>query len=121
MSLHHKLCHVLGGLGLPHAPTHAVMLPYAVAYNAAAAPDAMRRVARALGASDAATGLFALARSLGAPLSLAALGMRSDDIGHAADLAVANPYPNPAPITREGIRGLLDAAFHGRGPAQQQH
>lgn len=121
MSLHHKLCHVLGGLGLPHAPTHTVMLPYAVAYNAAAAPDAMRRVARALGASDAATGLFALARSLGAPLSLAALGMHSDDIGHAADLAVANPYPNPAPITREGIHGLLDAAFHGRGPAQQQH
>jgi len=117
MSLHHKLCHVLGGLGLPHAPTHAVMLPYAVAYNAAAAPGAMRRVARALGASDAATGLFALARSLGAPPSLAALGMHSDDIGRAADLAVANPYPNPASITREGIRGLLDAAFHGRGPA----
>ncbi len=108
---------MLGGLGLPHAPTHAVMLPYAVAYNAAAAPGAMRRVARALGASDAATGLFALARSLGAPPSLAALGMHSDDIGRAADLAVANPYPNPASITREGIRGLLDAAFHGRGPA----
>lgn len=121
MSLHHKLCHVPGGLGLPHAPTHAVMLPYAVAYNAAAAPDTMRRVARALGTSNAANGLFALAHSLGAPLSLATLGMRSDDIGHAADLAVANPYPNPAPITREGIRNLLDAAFHGRGPAQQQH
>lgn len=121
MSLHHKLCHVLGGLGLPHAPTHAVMLPYAVAYNAAAAPDAMRRVARALGVSDAAGGLFALAQSLGAPLSLETLGMHSDDIGHAADLAVANPYPNPAPITREGIRNLLDAAFHGRGPVQQQH
>ncbi len=121
MSLHHKLCHVLGGLGLPHAPTHAVMLPYAVAYNAAAAPDAMRRVARALGTSNAANGLFALVHSLGAPLSLAMLGMRSDDIGHAADLAVANPYPNPAPIRREGIRNLLDAAFHGRGPAQQQH
>ncbi len=117
MSLHHKLCHVLGGLGLPHAPTHAVLLPYAVAYNAAAAPDAVRRVARALGASDAATGLFALARSLGAPLSLSALGMHADDIGRAADLAVANSYPNPAPVTREGVRGLLDAAFHGRGPA----
>ena len=119
MSLHHKLCHVLGGLGLPHAPTHAVILPYAVAYNDAAAPDAMRRVARALGVSDAATGLFALARSLGAPPSLAALGMRADDIGRAADLAVSNPYPNPAPVTREGIRHLLEAAFHGRGPAPQ--
>ncbi len=117
MSLHHKLCHVLGGLGLPHAPTHAVVLPYAAAYNAAAAPEAMRRIARALGATDAVAGLFALARSLGAPPSLAALGMGSGDIEHAADLALASPYPNPAPITRKGIRSLLDAAFHGRGPA----
>jgi len=86
-------------------------------FRGPAAPDAMRRVARALGASDAASGLFTLARSLGAPLSLAALGMNSGDIAHAADLAVANPYPNPAPVTRGGIRGLLDTAFHGRGPA----
>ena len=28
MGLHHKLCHTLGGsFGLPHAPTHAVVLP----------------------------------------------------------------------------------------------
>ena len=33
MGLHHKLCHVLGGsFGLPHAETHAVVLPHAVAY-----------------------------------------------------------------------------------------
>lgn len=118
MSLHHKLCHVLGGsLGLPHAPTHAVVLPYAVAYNAAAAPEAMRRIARALGSPDAAGGLHELARTLGGPLSLAELGMRGEDIERMADIAVASPYPNPAPLTRDGIRGLLDAAFHGRGPA----
>ena len=50
MSLHHKLCHTLGGsFDLPHAPTHTVVLPHAMAYNAAAAPDAMRRIAEALG------------------------------------------------------------------------
>ena len=63
MGLHHKLCHVLGGsFGLPHAETHAVMLPHAAAYNAAAAPEAMARVARALGASEAPAALFDLGR-----------------------------------------------------------
>ena len=118
MSLHHKLCHVLGGsFGLPHAPTHAVILPYAVAYNEAAAPDAMRCIARALGASSAAAGLFDLARTLNAPASLAELGLKGDDIGPAVAMAVASPYPNPAPLTREGLHALLEAAFHGREPA----
>ena len=117
MSLHHKLCHVLGGsLGLPHAPTHAVVLPYAVAYNAAAAPEAMRRIAGALGSSDAAGGLHALARSLGAPLSLAELGMQAGDIDRMAAIAAANPYPNPAPLTQDGLGRLLHEAFHGHGP-----
>ena len=54
MGLHHKLCHALGGaFDLPHAQTHAVMLPYVAAYNACAAAPAMARVARALGATRA--------------------------------------------------------------------
>ena len=71
MGLHHKLCHTLGGsFNLPHAEVHTVVLPHALAYNAAHAPDAMRRIARALGAHDAATGLHDFGRRLGAPLSL---------------------------------------------------
>ena len=70
MALHHKLCHVLGGsFDLPHAETHTVVLPHAVAYNAPAAPEAMARVARALGAEEAAQGLYDLAGRLGAPRS----------------------------------------------------
>jgi len=115
MSLHHKLCHVLGGsFGLPHAPTHAVMLPHVAAYNAASAPDAMRRIAKALGAPDAAGGLFALRQALNTPASLSEIGMQAADLDRAADLAVANPYWNPAPVTRDGMRALLDAAFHGQ-------
>ena len=35
MGLHHKLCHTLGGaLDLPHAPTHTVVLPHVLAFNA---------------------------------------------------------------------------------------
>ena len=45
MGLHHRLCHILGGsFGLPHARTHAALLPYVVAFNAPAAPTAMRRL-----------------------------------------------------------------------------
>jgi maleylacetate reductase len=118
MALHHKLCHTLGGtFDLPHAETHTVVLPHAAAYNAAAAPEAMARVARALGVADAPRGLYDLARSLGAPTSLQALGMPQSGLDRAADLAAANPYWNPRPIEREAIRALLDDAFFGRPPA----
>jgi len=118
MALHHKLCHTLGGtFNLPHAETHTVVLPHAVAYNAGAAPEAMERIARALGAGSAAQGLYDLAASLDAPVSLGALGMRHAQLDHAADLAVQNPYYNPRPVTREGIRKLLEDAFEGRRPA----
>src|SRR5580698_8527103 len=117
MALHHKLCHTLGGsFNLPHAETHTVVLPHATAYTASAAPEAMSRIARALGAKSAAQGLYDLAASLGAPTSLAALGLRAADLDRAADVAVENPYYNPRPITREGIRALLQDAFEGKRP-----
>ncbi len=117
MALHHKLCHTLGGTyNLPHAETHTVVLPHAVAYNTPAAPEAMSRIARALGTHSAAEGLYDLAASLGAPTSLAALGMKPGDLDRAADIAVQNPYYNPRPITRDGIRALLENAFEGCRP-----
>jgi len=117
MALHHKLCHTLGGsFDLPHAETHAVLLPYTVAYNAGAARHAMQRVAEALGVGDAAQGLYALGRRLGVPASLAALGLPESGLDRAADLAAANPYWNPRPIERDAIRALLSDAFHGRPP-----
>ena len=117
MALHHKLCHTLGGtFDLPHADTHTVILPHAAAYNAAAAPQAMARVARALGVPDAPQGLYDLAVRLGAPLALKDIGMPEDGLDRAADLAVADPYWNPRPIERAAVRALLDDAFFGRPP-----
>ena len=118
MALHHKLCHVMGGtFNLPHAETHTVILPHATAYNAQGSAAAMDRIARALGARDAAGGLFDLATRLKAPTSLKELGMPEDGLDRAADIAVANPYPNPRPLERAAIRQLLDDAFHGLRPA----
>ena len=117
MALHHKLCHTLGGsYNLPHAETHTVVLPHVVAYNAASAPEAAARIARALDAPSAAKALYDLAASLGAPLSLRELGMSADALDQAAGIATQNPYYNPRPVTREGIRAVLENAFEGRRP-----
>lgn len=114
MGLHHKLCHTLGGsFDLPHAETHAVLLPYTAEYNAPAAVDAMSRVSRALGVSEAPAGLFELGRRLRTPRSLAELGMREEDLDRAATIAVERPYPNPAPVTRAGVLSILRKAFEG--------
>ena len=117
MALHHKLCHVLGGsFDLPHAETHTVILPHATAYNAPGSEDAMTRIARALGSASAAQGLYDLAKKLGAPLALKDIGMPEAGLDKAADIAVANPYPNPRKLERGAIRQLLDDAYHGRKP-----
>jgi alcohol dehydrogenase class IV len=121
MGLHHKLCHTLGGtFDLPHAEVHTVVLPHALAYNSAAAPEAMHRIRRALGPADAArsapAGVFDLASRHGAPMALRDIGMPEDGLDRAADLAVQNQYPNPRPLERMAIRELLQRAFDGTRP-----
>ncbi|AYY57880.1 maleylacetate reductase [Burkholderia multivorans] len=118
MALHHKLCHTLGGtLNLPHAETHTIVLPHALAYNRDAAPAAMRRIAAALGADDAARGVFDLARASGVPVALKDIGMDEADIERVLDLALRNPYWNPRPPERASLRALLEDAYAGRRPA----
>jgi maleylacetate reductase len=118
MALHHKLCHTLGGtFNLPHAETHTIVLPHALAYNSQAAPDAMQRIARAIGAPTAAAGLFDLAKDLGAPTALRDIGFKESDIEVALTVAMSNPYWNPAPIEAGAVRELLRNAWEGRRPA----
>ena len=117
MGIHHKLCHTLGGtFNLPHADVHTVILPHATAYNRDAAPEAMRMAAAALGADDAAQGIFDLNVSIGAPTALKDIGMPADGLERAARLATENQYPNPRPIAYEPMRELLEHAYHGRRP-----
>jgi len=117
MALHHKLCHTLGGTwNLPHAETHAIVLPHALAYNRDAAPEAMARLARALGVRDAPAGVHDLESRLGLKMRLADLGFPEQDLERAAQLATAEPYPNPAEVTREGVLALLRRAYAGQRP-----
>ncbi|PSM40465.1 maleylacetate reductase [Streptomyces dioscori] len=117
MGLHHKLCHVLGGtFGLPHAETHTVVLPYALAFNAPAAPAAVRALNRALGTDDAPHALWTLAGDLGAPRSLAGLGLARPDLKAAAELVAQQAYANPRPVTAEDALTVLEAAYVGSAP-----
>ena len=118
MALHHKLCHTLGGTwNLPHAETHTIVLPHAIAYNEAAAPQAMTRIARALNTRSAPLGLYELAQKLDAPLALKDIGLPESAIEEAARLATTNPYYNPRPLAYEPIRDLLRRAWAGLAPA----
>jgi maleylacetate reductase len=118
MALHHRICHVLGGtFGLAHGDVNAVILPHAARFNQPAAPEALGRVARAMGVDDAPSGLFDLALSIGAPTSLSALGMRQEDLETAARLAADPPPWNPRPVSASDVLALLQEAFEGRRPA----
>jgi alcohol dehydrogenase class IV len=134
--LHHKICHVLGGAyDLPHAPTHAVVLPRVLAANEPGAPDAARRICRALapdgaGGSGAARGaagsgagerLLDLERALGAPASLAEVGLAEADLPAATDLVAAavggGGLPdNPVPVDRDLVDRILRSAWEGSLP-----
>jgi maleylacetate reductase len=117
MAIHHKICHTLGGtFNLNHADIHALMIPYTAAYNREAAPEAMARIACALGTEDGPGGIYQLTRRVAAKRSLAEMGLTEADLDKAADIALQNPYYNPRPVTREGVRDMLQAAFEGRAP-----
>ena len=84
-------------------------------------PDAMARMARALGTigqASAAAALFDLARDNGAPVALKDIGMRAADLDRAADIAVSNAYWNPRPFgPAPKFVGMLGVVLY---PVRQQ-
>jgi maleylacetate reductase len=117
--IHHRICHVLGGMfDLPHAPTHAVVLPHVLALNAPHAPESAARIAAALDAPTATVGLAALRADLDAPRALRDLGMPEDGIMAAVGpIRQAVPPGNPAPVDEAALTALLRAAWEGREPS----
>ncbi len=117
-ALHHKLCHVLGGsFDLPHAETHTIVLPHALAYNASAAEEAMQYLRRATESDTPAATLYDLAKKGGAPLALRDLGMTESGIDRAVEITLTNPYWNPRTLEKQGIREVIRAAWAGDRPS----
>jgi alcohol dehydrogenase class IV len=116
--MHHKICHVLGGMfGLPHAQTHAVVLPHVLAFNAPNSPEAERRIAAAFGSATATEGLRALREALDAPRALKDYGMPEDGIaGAVGPVLAAVPANNPTPVNADDLTALLRAAWEGGPP-----
>lgn len=116
--LHHKICHVLGGrYNLPHAETHAIVLPYVLALNAPYCEEAEVRVARAFEAATAVEGLRAFRERVRAPRALRDHGLTEDKIADAARaVAAVVPKDNPAPVTTDDLERMLRAAWAGTEP-----
>lgn len=117
MALHHKLCHTLGGsFDLPHAETHATILPHAIHYNAAAVPEQLAPIGEAFDGDPPGQALWDFARKMGAPMALRDLGMPEDGIARAIEIALQKPYWNPREITADGLKALLQDAWWGHAP-----
>lgn len=117
MALHHKLCHTLGGsFDLPHAETHAIILPHAIAYNEKAAAKELAPIADLFGHKSPGAALHDFAQRMKAPLALRDLGLDAGDLERATDLAMQNPYWNPRPIEAAALGQLLRNAWTGSQP-----
>ena len=118
--LHHKLCHLLGGTyGLPHAETHAAVLPQVTHLNAPAVPRAKFRLESSIQAEDLATGLYGLFTTAGVPTSLRELGLTEQQAKEAArQFAASNPV-NVVPVDEKTLTYLLLAAWSGERPSVQ--
>jgi maleylacetate reductase len=118
-SLHHALCHLLGGMfDAPHAETHAVVLPYVVRYLQPAVPEAAGRLAQALGASEHALGrnIWELGQAVGCPIGLRSVGIREDDLAALTEAALAKQLPSPRPLDYDGLYQVLHEAWTGEPP-----
>lgn len=117
MALHHKLCHTLGGsFDLPHAETHAILLPHAIAYNQPAAGAELAVISDLFGGDEPGAALHRFAREMGAPTALRDLGLAESDLDRAAEIATQNPYWSPRPVESGPLRALLQRAWDGAPP-----
>lgn len=118
--LHHKICHVLGGAyNLPHAQTHAVILPRVMALNAPSAPAAMQRIGQALGSTDPIGALNSLYEQLDAPRALKDFGYEEKSIEESIGLILPFvPASNPRQISADLMRELLESAWSGKSTAE---
>jgi alcohol dehydrogenase class IV len=111
-SLHHKLCHALGGrFDLPHAQTHAIMLPHVAALAVPRSAHAAAVLRRALGDDEPAAGLGRLAATVGAPTRLAELGLTLDDVRDLVDELDGAAFNTSFDVTPGDVGTVLESAM----------
>jgi maleylacetate reductase len=119
-SLHHSLCHLLGGYAaLPHALTHAVVLPQVVAFLEPRLGPELGQLADALGTSPAgvAGAIWDLGAQCGTPAGLRALGLAEASLPAIADALYELNPASPRPVSAADAHALVTAAWHGERPS----
>ena len=109
--LQHKLAHVLGGLGLPHAETHAIILPHVTRFNLQAAPEAKARLAQSLDTSDPAEAIAKMLQTFPIPHRLRDVGFDRGKIDFVADEVAAQAIKSPRQVSAAEVREVLAAAY----------
>jgi alcohol dehydrogenase len=121
----HSMAHQLGGFyDLPHGVCNAVLLPHVVAFNADAVGDRLTAVAMAMGVDVAhkdqaeinelaIEAIKTLSKDVGIPGGLEEIGVKEEDFGELADLALADICTggNPKCPTKEDVIAIYKAAF----------
>jgi maleylacetate reductase len=114
LGLAHAMAQTLGGIyGLPHGAMNALTLPPALRFNAALAPEAVRRFGGAIGLeADPAAKVEELAR-LGGFERLREYGVRESDLPGIAVSTTQRPgnQMNPRPATSDEIEALLRTIY----------
>ena len=101
----------MGGYGLPHAETHAVLLPHTTRFNFAAGTDANARLGEALRTVDPAAAIETMLRGFNIPRRLRDLGLTEAKIPDAAGQIGALNIVSPRPVSEDDARTLLMAAY----------
>jgi maleylacetate reductase len=115
-SLHHSLCHLLGGMfDSPHAQTHAILLPYVIAFLRPVIAGPVRDLASRFGTSagELEYEIWRLGRSVGIPHGLRDIGLTQAQVDQAAQAALANQLPSPRRYDAGDLGALLSAAWAG--------
>ena len=123
----HAMAHQLGGqYDAPHGVCCALMLPVVEEWNIIACPDRFAKLAEIMGydttgmttmeaAHKSIDGMRELAKSIGIPDSIKAIGAKPEDFELMAENALkdGNAFSNPRKGTKEEVVKLFQKAYDG--------
>ncbi len=114
LALAHAMAQAVGGAyGLPHGTLNGIVLAPVLRFNAALAPDAVRRFGEAIGSPDDPAARVEELTALAGPIRLRELGVPEGDLPALAASAagrggnLANPRPASAGEIEELLRSVL--------------
>jgi len=114
VALQHHLVDLLHEeFGLEESATHAVVLPYVLAFNSAGIQRVVADIKSVLQTETPSLRLRELVEGMGGPITLAQLGLKENQVQEAAKMLSAREFYNPIDVTLESAEALLSSAYLG--------